>query len=42
MLPEGSEWKHVIRLRNRVREEIALHCGEGPIDLIRAGYEKEE
>ncbi len=42
MLPEGSEWKHVIRLRNRVREEIALNCGESPIDLIRAGYEKEE
>jgi len=40
--PGGNGWEDVIRLRNIVREEISRHCGEAPIDLVRAGWDREE
>jgi 1-acyl-sn-glycerol-3-phosphate acyltransferase len=39
--PKSKEWNEVIRLRNLARAEIAKHCGEPSIDLVRAGYEGE-
>jgi fatty-acyl-CoA synthase len=40
VFPENQEWQSVIQLRNAARLEIAKHCGEPAIDLIKAGLEK--
>lgn len=40
MKPQNKTWDEVIRLRNEIHKEIAAHCGEPTLDLIRAGYEK--
>jgi fatty-acyl-CoA synthase len=34
--PAGSEWKDIIDLREKVRAEIAAHCGEPSLDFIVA------
>jgi 1-acyl-sn-glycerol-3-phosphate acyltransferase len=34
---EGSGWKAVVRLRDRVAEAIAAHCGEPRLELVAAG-----
>ncbi|MFN7097406.1 MAG: lysophospholipid acyltransferase family protein, partial [Gammaproteobacteria bacterium] len=39
VFPQGSDWNHVIQLRNEVRKKIAQYCGEPCIDLIAAGPE---
>lgn len=39
IMPTSKEWNEAIRLRDLARTEIAKHCGEPTLDLIRAGYE---
>jgi 1-acyl-sn-glycerol-3-phosphate acyltransferase len=34
---EGTTWRDVIELRNRVAESIAEHCGEPRLDVVAAG-----
>jgi len=34
MLPAGSDWNSVIRLRDQVRAEILRHCGEPDLATI--------
>jgi 1-acyl-sn-glycerol-3-phosphate acyltransferase len=34
--PEGSDWKAIVALRDRVADAIAEHCGEPRLDLISA------
>ncbi len=36
ILPEGSDWREIIRLREAAKSEIARHCGEPPLDLVAA------
>jgi 1-acyl-sn-glycerol-3-phosphate acyltransferase len=38
VMPEGAGWESIVSLRDRVRAEIAKHCGEPTIDLVRAGH----
>ena len=33
---EGSDWKAIVALRDRVAEQIAAHCGEPRLDLVAA------
>ncbi len=35
--PEGTGWKAVVALRDRVREAIAAHCGEPRLDIVAGG-----
>jgi 1-acyl-sn-glycerol-3-phosphate acyltransferase len=35
--PEGSGWKAIVALRDRVAEAIAAHCGEPRLDLVAGG-----
>ncbi len=34
---DGSGWKAIVALRDRVAEEIAAHCGEPRLDLVAGG-----
>lgn len=34
--PKGQEWQDVTQLRNAVRKEIAIYCGEPSLDFIAA------
>jgi 1-acyl-sn-glycerol-3-phosphate acyltransferase len=34
---EGSDWKAIVTLRDRVAEAIAAHCGEPRLDIVAAG-----
>jgi len=34
LAPEGTGWKAVVSLRNRVAEEIAQHCDESVLDVV--------
>jgi 1-acyl-sn-glycerol-3-phosphate acyltransferase len=36
IMPQGDDWKSVTELRQKVREQIALYCGEPTLDLIVA------
>ncbi len=38
--PRGKGWREMIRLRDAAYAEVLKHCGEGPLDLIRAGPPK--
>jgi len=35
--PEGSDWKAIVALRDRVAEAIAARCGEPRLDLVAGG-----
>ena len=35
--PAGKGWPEMIRLRDAAYAEVLKHCGEGPLDLVRAG-----
>ena len=36
--PEGGEgWEAAVRLRDRVADAIATHCGEPRLDLVASG-----
>ena len=35
--PEGSDWRAVVALRDRVADEIAARCGEPRLDLVASG-----
>ncbi len=35
--PGGKGWPEMIRLRDAAYAEVLKHCGEGPLDLVRAG-----
>ena len=37
ILPEGSDLRSIVRLRDRVAEAIAEACGEPRIELVAAG-----
>jgi 1-acyl-sn-glycerol-3-phosphate acyltransferase len=37
--PQGSDWRAVVDLRDRVADALAAHCGEPRLDLIAAGPE---
>jgi fatty-acyl-CoA synthase len=37
LIPEGSDWQEMTRLKNLAHAEIAEHCGEPTLDLIVAG-----
>lgn len=37
IMPQGNDWKSIMRLKNEVREAILKHCGEPALDLILAG-----
>ncbi|HET7294585.1 MAG TPA: AMP-binding protein [Vicinamibacteria bacterium] len=39
---EGSDWKAIVALRDRVAEEIAAHCGEPRLDLVAGGPPRRE
>ena len=34
--PEGTDWRAVVALRDRVADAIAAHCGEPRLDLVAA------
>jgi 1-acyl-sn-glycerol-3-phosphate acyltransferase len=36
VMPDGDDWKSVTKLREQVRKQIALYCGEPTLDLIIA------
>ncbi len=38
----SSQWREVVRLRDRAREWIGAECGEPILDLVRAGVPVEE
>jgi len=38
--PEGSDMPALVRLRTRVADAIAAHCGEPRLDLVAAGPER--
>jgi 1-acyl-sn-glycerol-3-phosphate acyltransferase len=38
--PAGNGWRELVRLRDRVADEIASHCGEPRLDLVAAGPER--
>jgi 1-acyl-sn-glycerol-3-phosphate acyltransferase len=40
IVPEGSGWRAIVALRDRVAEAIAAHCGEPRLDLVAAGPER--
>ncbi len=37
VIPQNDDFEEAIRLRNEFRELISKHCGEAPIQLVRAG-----
>ena len=37
IVPQGSGWRAVVELRDRVADAIAAHCGEPRLDLVAAG-----
>ena len=39
--PRAKGWQEMIRLRDAAYAEILKHCGEGPLDLVRAGPPRE-
>jgi fatty-acyl-CoA synthase len=39
-LPEGTDMASLVRLRGRVADAIAAHCGEPRLDLVAAGPER--
>jgi 1-acyl-sn-glycerol-3-phosphate acyltransferase len=39
--PRDKDWQEIIRLRDAAKEEIMLHCGERPLDLVLAGLPPE-
>jgi 1-acyl-sn-glycerol-3-phosphate acyltransferase len=36
ILPQGTDWREITRLRDAARAEIARRCGEPPLDLTSA------
>ncbi|HEY3121952.1 MAG TPA: AMP-binding protein [Vicinamibacteria bacterium] len=40
IMPGGGDWRDLVRLRDRVADEIAAHCGEPRLDLVAAGPER--
>jgi len=40
VLPEGTDMAALVRLRDRVADAIAAHCGEFRLDLVAAGPER--
>jgi len=40
ILPDGSDWRAMVSLRDRVAEAIAAHCGEPRLDLVAGGPER--
>jgi fatty-acyl-CoA synthase len=37
LIPEGTDWQEMVRLKNLAHAEIAKHCGEPTLDFIAAG-----
>ena len=38
--PDGTDMASLLRLRDRVADTIAAHCGEPRLDLVAAGPER--
>jgi 1-acyl-sn-glycerol-3-phosphate acyltransferase len=38
ILPDGADWDAQLRLRDRVAQAIAEHCGEPRLDMVAGGY----
>jgi hypothetical protein len=38
--PDGTDMAALVRLRGRVADVIAAHCGEPRLDLVAAGPER--
>jgi fatty-acyl-CoA synthase len=38
--PQGTGWRDVVELRDRVRDAIAAHCGEPRLDLLAPGPQR--
>jgi fatty-acyl-CoA synthase len=38
IVPDGDDWGAQLRLRDRVSEAIAEHCGEPRLDMVAGGY----
>jgi fatty-acyl-CoA synthase len=41
VMPRGKDLSEQVRLRDTIREEFLRHCGEGLLDLVPAGPQKE-
>lgn len=39
LMPKNKEWAEVINLRDKAKKEIAKHCGEPTLNIIRPGME---
>jgi len=38
IVPEGEGWRAVVRLRDRVADAIAAHCGEPRLDMVAGSH----
>ena len=39
--PRANDWKEAVRLRDTTYAQVLRYCGEGPLDLVKAGPYRE-